>query len=137
MHHPYIPVTLPVLFCFGLGEWSRYSYNLFQILGLVKTRLGRLVGHARWNLFLVLYPIGALGDGLAGVFTIPVLNETDPMPFSITMPNKYNFAWNMAYALTILPIGYLLQFPINFGHLLKKRREFYAAALIDEVKANK
>ena len=29
MHHPYVPLTLPILFCFALGEWSRYSYNLF------------------------------------------------------------------------------------------------------------
>ena len=48
------------------------------------------------------------------------------MPYSMSMPNKYNFAFNMAYFLTVLPVGYIIQFPINFGHLLKKRREFYA-----------
>ena len=137
MHHPYIPITLPVLYCFALGEWSRYSYNLFQILGLVKTRLGRIVGHLRWNFFLVLYPVGAFGDGLAGVFTIPGLYETEPMPLSLSMPNKLNFSWNMAYALTALPFAYVAQFPVNFSHLLRKRREFYAQALIDEVKNNK
>ena len=103
-----------------------------NILGLVRTRIGRLVGHFRWNLFLVLYPVGALGDGMAGCFTIPVFKATDPMPYSISMPNKFNIAFNMAYFLTVLPVGYILQFPINFAHLLKKRREFYAESLYRE-----
>ena len=133
MHHPYLPVTLPVLICFSAGECSRYSYNMINIMGLVKTRLGRLVGHFRWNLFLVLYPIGALGDGLAGCFTIPVLKAQDHMSYSMSMPNNYNFAFNMAYFLTAMPIMYIAQFPINFGHLLKKRREFYAEAQLKDV----
>ena len=133
MHHPYLPVTLPVLYCFAAGEGTRYLYNLFTILGIQKTMLGRVVGHLRWNLFLILYPIGALGDGLAGCFTVPVLKAMDPMPYSMTMPNKYNFSWNMAYGLTVMPFIYMLQFPINFGHLLRKRREFYAEALYKEV----
>ena len=132
MHHEYLPVILPVLICFSAGECSRYSYNLVNILGLVRTRIGRLVGHFRWNLFLVLYPVGALGDGMAGCFTIPVFKATDPMPYSILMPNKFNIAFNMAYFLTVLPVGYILQFPINFAHLLKKRREFYAESLYRE-----
>ena len=122
-----------MLVCFSAGECSRYSYNMINILGLVHTRLGRLIGHLRWNLFLILYPVGALGDGLAGCFTIPVLKATDPMPYSISMPNKYNFAFNMAYFLTVLPLGYILQFPVNFAHLLRKRREFYAESLYKDV----
>ena len=121
-----MPVTLPVLYCFALGEGARYLFNLFTVLDIVKTPLGRLVGHLRWNLFLVLYPVGALGDGLAGVFTINVLKESSPMPYSFSMPNKFNFSFNMATFLSIMPIIYVLQFPINFGHLLRKRREFYA-----------
>ena len=35
MHHPYIPVTLPILLCLSAGECSRYSYNMINILGLV------------------------------------------------------------------------------------------------------
>jgi hypothetical protein len=77
-------------------------------------------------LFLVLYPIGALGDGLAGILTIPVLKEMEPMPYSISMPNKMNFAFNLAYFLTALPFMYMVQFPVNFMHLVHKRREFYA-----------
>lgn len=107
MHHPYVPITLPVLFCFAAGECSRYSYNLCTIVGLAKTRIGRLVGHFRWNLFLVLYPIGALGDGLAGVFTIPVLKAQDQMAYSMSMPNKVNFAFNLSYFLTVLPFAYM------------------------------
>ena len=103
----------------------------------MKTRLGRIVGHARWNFFLILYPIGAFCDGLAGCFTIPVMKAMEPMPYSMSMPNKYNFSFNMAYFLTVLPIGYVLQFPVNFSHLLRKRREFYAQALINEVENTK
>ena len=137
MHYESVPLTLPVLICFALGEWSRYSYNLLQILNLVQTRIGRVVAHLRWNLFLVLYPIGAFGDGLAGVLTIGVLKAAEPMPYSVSMPNKGNFAFNMAYFFTVLPFMYMAQFPINFGHLLRKRREFYAQALLNEVKNNK
>ena len=96
-----------------------------------------MVGHLRWNLFLVLYPIGAFGDGLAGVLTIPVLKSQDPMPYSVSMPNKLNFGFNASYFFTALPFAYIAQFPINFGHLLRKRREFYAQALLNEVKNTK
>ena len=104
---------------------------------MVNTRFGRVIAHLRWNLFLILYPVGAFGDGLAGVLTIGVLKATDPMPYSISMPNKGNFAFNMAYFFTALPFAYAAQFPINFGHLLRKRREFYAQALLNEVKNTK
>mmetsp|Transcript_16756 Transcript_16756/g.21191 ORF Transcript_16756/g.21191 Transcript_16756/m.21191 type:complete len:140 (-) Transcript_16756:40-459(-) len=137
MHKDYVPLTLPVLFCFALGEWPRYMYNLLQILGVMQTKFGRVVGHLRWNLFLILYPVGAFGDGLAGVLTIPVLKATEPMPYSMSMPNKYNFSFNMAYFFTALPFAYMAQFPINFGHLLRKRREFYAKALLNEAKTTK
>ena len=63
---------------------------------------------------------------MAGVFTIPVLKAQDQMDYSMSMPNKYNFSFNMAHFLTVLPFAYMAQFPINFTHLLKKRREFYA-----------
>ena len=85
----------------------------------------------------MLYPIGAFLDGLAGVLTIPVLKATDPMPYSCSMPNKVNFAFNAAYFFTALPFAYIAQFPINFGHLLRKRREFYAQAILDEAKNTK
>ena len=91
-----MPLTLPVLFCFSLGEWPRYAYNLLQTLGILQSRFGRFIAHLRWNLFLVLYPIGASLDGLAGVLTIPVLKATEPMPYSCQMPNKFNFAFNAA-----------------------------------------
>ena len=134
MHRPILPIVLPVLYCFALGESSRYCYNLFVSLGQNHTLIGRVVGHFRWNLFLVLYPIGALGDGLAGVFTISVLNETEPMPYSISMPNQWNFSFNFAYFLTLLPFLYMIQFPINFMHLVRKRREFYAEIEVKNTK---
>ena len=55
----------------------------------------------------------------------------------MSMPNKFNFAFNMAYFMTVLPIGYILQFPINFAHLMRKRREWYAQALYNEIKNTK
>ena len=138
MHRNYFPIILPILFCFALGEWSRYAYNLISMLGLLKTGAGRFLGHLRWNFFLVLYPVGAFGDGLCGVFTIPVIKETVPMLFSCSMPNKMNFAFNFSYFLTILPFLYMAQFPINYLHLIRKRRQFYAAeAFYQEVKATK
>ena len=135
MHREYLPIVLPILICFSAGEFARYQFNLIHTLGWSKTRLGRISGHMRWNAFLVLYPIGAFLDGLAGVFTIPVMKETEPMPYSISLPNKLNFAFNFAYFLTALPLAYVMQFPVNFGHLLRKRKQFYAELEFEDAKA--
>ena len=50
----------------------------------------------------------------------------DPMPYSLTMPNKLNFAFNFSYFLTVLPIFMMMGFPGSYSYLLGKRKQYYA-----------
>ena len=127
LHIAYYPVVLPVLLCFGIGEGVRYLYNFCTSVGIEKTAVGRIIGHLRWNVFLIIYPVGAFGDGLAAVMTIPVVRDSDPMMYSITMPNHLNFAFSFYYWLCAMPFMYAAQFPVNYGYLVGKRAAFYKA----------
>ena len=128
LHIAYYPVVLIVLYCFSLGEGVRYGYNFCTTVGIEETLFGRIMGHLRWNFFLVIYPVGAFGDGLAAVMTIPVVRDSNPMLFSVAMPNFLNISFNFLYFLYLLPFAYAMQFPVNYSYLVGKRAQFYQAA---------
>jgi len=122
----FLPIIFPTLMCFALVEPWRYGYNLWTTVGLKDTYIGRMFGFFRWNLFMVIYPLGAIGDGLGAVFCIPTVQASNPPMYSVTMPNKWNFAFSYLYFLYFLPVIYVLGFPHNYMYLLNKRRQYYA-----------
>ena len=121
IHKAYYPVVLIIMYCFAVGEGVRYGYNFCTCISVHNTAAGKVLGHLRWNCFLILYPIGAFLDGACGVMSMPVVRDSDPMMYSVSLPNTLNFSFNFYYALFLLCIGYVIQFPINYGYLVSKR----------------
>ena len=134
IHRADYPVVLIIMYCFAVGEGVRYAYNFCTTAGVENTAIGKVFGHLRWNCFLILYPIGAFLDGACGVMSMPVVRDSDPMLYSVSLPNVLNMSFNFYYSLYLLVLGYIIQFPINYGYLLSKRAQFYSAKKVVDAK---
>ncbi|XP_054744235.1 very-long-chain (3R)-3-hydroxyacyl-CoA dehydratase [Anastrepha obliqua] len=104
--------TKPVVF-YVFGIWScieivRYPYYITQIL---KYEIGILTW-LRYTLWIPLYPMGILCEGIIILRNLPYFEETKKM--SVEMPNKWNFIFDMTgfmkiyLMLLILPGTYLV-----------------------------
>jgi len=85
-----------------------------KILEYDGTAIGKFLGHLRYNLFLVFYPLGAFSD------LMTTYNSAEKgSKFSYLMPNKMNVSFNYPYIATVvLPVGYVLIFPFIYKQLL-------------------
>ncbi|KAM3224463.1 hypothetical protein ACQJBY_057687 [Aegilops geniculata] len=69
----------------------------------------------RYNMFLILYPIGMLSEvGLIYV-TLPYMKASNK--YCLQMPNKWNFSFNYHYASVLL-----MGFPHLFHYMLVRRK---------------
>lgn len=115
---PWITIAF---FAFACGETIRYPYYFFKCLNVDRSSsIGRFFGHLRYNFFIVFYPIGAFCDLMTGYYSKDSVNIKDEAVYSLLMPNKYNFCFDFQWFVTwFLPITYALQFPVNYGILLR------------------
>jgi hypothetical protein len=104
LHRADLPLFFVTLVCFTIVEIARYGANFFGTIGMKDSLIARVLQEIRWNSFLICYPLGASLEGIMHWYAVPVLQQMDPMPYSLTMPNKLNFAFNFSYILTLLPI---------------------------------
>ena len=87
IHVAYYPVFFIALVCFTIVEIARYGANLFKTLDMKDFFLSRWLLGIRYNAFLICYPLGASLEALMHLEAVPVLLASDPMPYSLTMPN--------------------------------------------------
>ncbi|VAI61700.1 unnamed protein product [Triticum turgidum subsp. durum] len=74
----------------------------------------------RYNMFLVLYPIGMLSEvGLIYV-TMPYMKASNK--YCLQMPNKWNFSFNYHYASVLLMGIYFPGFPHMYRYMLLRRK---------------
>uniref|UniRef100_M8CA66 Very-long-chain (3R)-3-hydroxyacyl-CoA dehydratase n=1 Tax=Aegilops tauschii TaxID=37682 RepID=M8CA66_AEGTA len=74
----------------------------------------------RYNMFLILYPIGMLSEvGLIYV-TLPYMKASNK--YCLQMPNKWNFSFNYHYASVLLMGIYFPGFPHLFHYMLIRRK---------------
>ena len=125
LHRADYPVFFLCLVCFTIVEISRYGSSFFNSIGMKDFFLSKMLLKVRWNAFLLCYPIGATLESVMHWEAVPVLQATTPMLYSLTMPNKYNFAFNFSYFLIFLPFAMAYQVPQNYQYLLVKRKQYY------------
>lgn len=63
------PFVFLAFAAFAIAEPIRYPYYLLKILDCENTMVGKFFGHLRYNLFILFYPLGALCDGLTGMYS--------------------------------------------------------------------
>ncbi|XBH80692.1 hypothetical protein VPH35_106385 [Triticum aestivum] len=113
---PHILVTSLIL-AWSIAEVIRYPYyGMKETFGFSHFWLLWL----RYNMFLILYPIGMLSEvGLIYV-TLPYMKASNK--YCLQMPNKWNFSFNYHYAYVLLMGIYFPGFPHLFHYMLVRRK---------------
>jgi very-long-chain (3R)-3-hydroxyacyl-CoA dehydratase len=83
------PVVFYLFIIWATIEIVRYPYYLTQLLKIEISFLTWL----RYSLWIPLYPLGALCEGIIILRNIPYFEETKRL--SVAMPNKWNIAFHM------------------------------------------
>ena len=105
-----------------IAESVRYPYYQFPSLKY------SVVGHLRYNLFIVLYPCGVTGELLCFYLQWCKSRELPDAekPWCLQMPNQWNIGVNFEALVAFgIPIIYALQFPPLYTYLLGQRKKFY------------
>ncbi|XP_053323214.1 very-long-chain (3R)-3-hydroxyacyl-CoA dehydratase 1 [Spea bombifrons] len=107
-------------------EITRYSYYTFNLLN----HLPYFIKWARYNLFIVLYPIGVAGELLTIYAALPYVRKSGM--YSLRLPNKYNVSFDYYYFLIIIMCSYIPLFPQLYFHMLRQRRKVLHGEVIIE-----
>ncbi|XP_007526299.1 very-long-chain (3R)-3-hydroxyacyl-CoA dehydratase 1 [Erinaceus europaeus] len=114
------------LISWTVTEITRYSFYTFSLLD----HLPYFIKWARYNFFIILYPIGVAGELLTIYAALPYVKKTGM--FSIRLPNKYNVSFDYYYFLLIIMASYIPLFPQLYFHMLRQRRKVLHGEVIVE-----
>ncbi|XP_057644004.1 very-long-chain (3R)-3-hydroxyacyl-CoA dehydratase 1 isoform X2 [Chionomys nivalis] len=98
-------------------EITRYSFYTFSLLD----HLPHFIKWARYNFFIILYPVGVAGELLTIYAALPYVKKSGM--FSVRLPNKYNVSFDYYYFLLITMASYIPLFPQLYFHMLRQRRK--------------
>jgi very-long-chain (3R)-3-hydroxyacyl-CoA dehydratase len=87
----------------------------------------------RYSTFIVLYITGVSSELLLCYFRLPFLSESKI--FNLSLPNKYNFAFDSYYFSIIAMISYIPGFPSLYGYMFAQRKKLLGKK-VDEKKKN-
>ncbi|CRL02072.1 CLUMA_CG015096, isoform A [Clunio marinus] len=96
------PVVFYLFIIWGVIEIVRYPYYLSQLL---KFEMG-LLTWLRYSLWIPLYPLGVLCEGIIILRNIPYFEETKRL--TVAMPNKWNMSFHMPTFMYIYLIFLIL-----------------------------
>lgn len=89
------PVVFYVFFVWSLVEIFRYPYYITQLLEVEIP----LLTWFRYTIWIPLYPLGFLCEGIIVLRNIPYFEETQR--FTVALPNSWNFAFHFPNFLRI------------------------------------
>lgn len=106
-----------------IGAWSiseitRYAFYLCSLLDNVPY----LLLWCRYTFFLLLYPLGVGGELMVIVSALPGIRVS--RPFTITMPNRFNFSFDFYYLMIFILLIYVPFFPMLYYHMICQRRKY-------------
>ncbi|XP_025033449.1 very-long-chain (3R)-3-hydroxyacyl-CoA dehydratase 1 isoform X1 [Python bivittatus] len=107
-------------------EITRYSFYTFNMLN----HLPYFIKWARYNFFIILYPVGVVGELLTIYAALPYVKRSGM--FSVRLPNKYNVSFDYYYFLLIVMASYIPLFPQLYFHMLRQRRKVLHGEVIVE-----
>ena len=95
---------------FAIVEVIRYPFYLIKLkTGFTKdSKMTIMLGHLRYNLPLVFFPLGALGDGAAGLFALQ----------NIYKQKEWGLYYVIFFCLIIIP-AYIFGFPKIYKQVKK------------------
>ena len=94
--------------------------------------LSKLFGHLRYNVFIFAYILGVAGELITIYYGYQELVKADEAgrlpPWTVRMPNAWNFVFEFRSFLYVSPLMYLGGFPGLYMHMWAQRAKFYGAA---------
>ncbi|KAL8572571.1 hypothetical protein ACOMHN_017205 [Nucella lapillus] len=109
------------LMAWTVTEMIRYSFYFFSLLGAVPY----ILKWCRYTFFIILYPIGVMGEVMTIYQALPHVKESQM--YSLSLPNPLNVAFNYHYYLWVIMASYLPVFPQLYGHMLKQRKKIISS----------
>ncbi|CAK9293904.1 unnamed protein product [Gordionus sp. m RMFG-2023] len=107
-----------IILAWSITENIRYSYYAWTIYN--SNTLPYLMIWLRYNAFIVLYPIGVLGEVLTTVSAWDYLSAWSLYPIQYESSIIY---FNMAHLVLILTIPYFIGFFFLYTYMLKQRKK--------------
>jgi hypothetical protein len=112
----------------SLIEVIRFGYYFLKEVA-PESMLCSIFGHLRYNVFIFAYILGVAGENIAIYYGYQELvkNEEDGIfpPWTIRMPNAWNFVFEFRNFLQLSPFMYLGGFPGLYMHMWRQRARFY------------
>ncbi|KAI4890502.1 hypothetical protein NFI96_000353 [Prochilodus magdalenae] len=97
---------------------------------LLFLRLSVLGMECLYNLFIVMYPFGVIGELMTIYAALPYVRRSGM--YSLRLPNQYNVSFDYYYFLIIVMLSYIPLFPQLYFHMLRQRRRVLHGEVIVE-----
>jgi len=125
---------------FPFIEYTVLAWSITEIIRFIFysfKSLQSIVGHLRYNSFLVLYPLGVSCECACFLFAHLALGkmsatEQEEKMLLVQMPNYLNVGLSIDYLIMLMAPTYAIGFPMLFGHMLAQRKKFYGAGSADK-----
>lgn len=111
-----------MVLAWSLTEIPRYFY--FAVAAVSNT-VPYWVTWTRYSTFIPLYPVGASSEALTLYAALPYIR--DARPFSIDMPNRFNFAFDYYTLCLVILVLYIPGLPFMYSHMRRQRRKYVVA----------
>ncbi|XP_077990338.1 very-long-chain (3R)-3-hydroxyacyl-CoA dehydratase 2-like [Glandiceps talaboti] len=98
-------------------EIIRYAFYTFGLMN----RLPYIITWCRYTLFIILYPLGVMGELTTFYKSLSYIKESEM--FSMTLPNDYNVSFNFYYFVIVTLIMYIPVFPRLYSHMIRQRKK--------------
>lgn len=118
------PVIFYLFLSWALIECIRYPYYM---MALFKRDIV-LLTWLRYTVWIPLYPLGILCEGIVVLRNIPFFEETQK--FSLSLPNKWNFSFSMSIFMRCYLVFLVLGGVVLIKHMTKIRnKKLYAVKM--------
>lgn len=103
-------------------EVIRYLYYVFKINNIEIAPITFL----RYHLFIILYILGVICEIALIYFQLPLIQEK--RPYSLFMPNLFNWSFDTFYFTLIFLVCYVPFFPKLYIYMWKQRNSIYSSS---------
>ncbi|XP_002733798.1 very-long-chain (3R)-3-hydroxyacyl-CoA dehydratase 2-like [Saccoglossus kowalevskii] len=107
-------------------EMIRYAFYTFGLMN----RLPYLITWCRYTFFIVLYPLGVMGEMSTFYASLPYIKESDI--YTITLPNDYNISFNYSYFVIFIMVMYIPVFPRLYSHMIRQRKKIIGGQVVSK-----
>ena len=117
-----------------VGAWAQAEVIRFIFYSFKDLQQG-IVGHCRYNFFLLMYPVGVGAELLcmwAAKEAIGSIEPASARPLTVLMPNAWNFQFRFEWSVYMCYTAYLFGFPQLYSYMLAQRKRFYSKISCDK-----